>query len=203
MGQNFSLLIDYADSPEGIVNLIGSIYESCFIKTILIISGKSSFSANENRLFLKYLLDSSKKLFLTTNNPKWFSNKSILNEVLMGLPNFIKYSHSGSVYDWFFDVHKIPLWFEYWFYKYQDDLGCYVIDDRDLALKICLSMAGKEDVVLVTGRGDDDFFLSLSDNNKLIVTPYNEIVNSYKILRQLSSLYNIPIKTGQVPWTTN
>mmetsp|Transcript_3384 Transcript_3384/g.4524 ORF Transcript_3384/g.4524 Transcript_3384/m.4524 type:complete len:584 (+) Transcript_3384:478-2229(+) len=158
VGQNFNLLIDYADTPEGIVNLIGSIYESCFIKTLTIISGKSSYSTHENKLFLKHLLDSSKKLFLTANNPKWFNNKLILNEVLMGLPDFIKYSHSGSVYDWFFDVQRIPLWFEYWFYKYQDDLGCYVIDDRDVALKICLSMAGKEDVVLVTGRGDLEFF---------------------------------------------
>mmetsp|Transcript_28067 Transcript_28067/g.38962 ORF Transcript_28067/g.38962 Transcript_28067/m.38962 type:complete len:296 (+) Transcript_28067:7775-8662(+) len=200
-GQAFNLIIDLVDTPENITTLIGSVYESCHVRVLLVAGGSGRLDAEENENFVKLLLGAPKKFFITVNEPKWHNANTIMEEVINGLPSSFVLSHSGSVHDWIHDLKKVPLWFEYWFYKYQDDLDCYIIHDRHLALKLSIAMASKDDVVLITGREKSILTSKSTKTNSIIPTYSNDRDECYKILKRISYLYDIPIKTKSLPWS--
>mmetsp|Transcript_24143 Transcript_24143/g.38002 ORF Transcript_24143/g.38002 Transcript_24143/m.38002 type:complete len:598 (+) Transcript_24143:485-2278(+) len=199
-GQNFNILLDYTNTPESIELLIKSIYQSCYTKILLLCGGRGEHKELKNRMVGKNVIISSKKIFITTGNPRWFTPSLILREMIKGLPKALTLLHSGSSYDWLINQRKIPIWFEYWLYKYQSNLNCFIIKERGLAIRTCLAMANKDDVVLLIGKGKNDY-IELTDIKgnikKYLFNDYKECISS---LRKISYLYEFSLKTKNIPW---
>lgn len=126
-------------------------------------------------------------------------NKYFIKRNILGMNENKKFSHSGSVYDWLGDIQKVPLWFEYWMYKYQDQVDSFVIKDRASAIKIGIANASKDDIVLILKR-DESIIINLSSEQKIMRYFLDDLSESRKTLKKISLLYNIPIKTNTIPW---
>jgi len=199
-GQTFNLLVDYADSYEAITNILMSIYESCYCKSILICGGKGLFDQHENENLLKKLVNCTKKIFVTTNEPLWIDTNTIDNELIEGLHESSYFMHSGSVYDWMNDIYKIPIWFEKYFYTYQNDLNCYFIKERYLAIRTSIAMAAKDDVIVISGRGSKSMMKITDETGNLRKYFFSDTMEAAIAINQMIMLAEYPLRVKKLPW---
>mmetsp|Transcript_34628 Transcript_34628/g.64135 ORF Transcript_34628/g.64135 Transcript_34628/m.64135 type:complete len:549 (+) Transcript_34628:728-2374(+) len=199
-GQHFNLSIDYSETVEGISEIIKSIYESCQTKIFLIYGSSGNLDGNINETSVNTIYKCTEKLFITNTNPKWINTDRLFYETIKGVSTDIVYKHSGSVYDWIFELEKIPIWFQFWLYYYQNNANFYTFHNRSLAIRICLAMVKKDDIIVISGRGSNDIYEKLDDDGKKIQYYYNDLQETLWVLENLAELHDMKIKSNELPW---
>mmetsp|Transcript_18380 Transcript_18380/g.27517 ORF Transcript_18380/g.27517 Transcript_18380/m.27517 type:complete len:462 (+) Transcript_18380:411-1796(+) len=199
-GHNFCVAIDFSSTPETILSLIKSLYQSCRCQILLLSGGRGENPEKFNKKIGSEIFYATKKLILTVTNPKWCTPSELFNEIIRGISYDKTYAHVGSVYNWLSDQRKIPLWFEFWFNLYQNDLNCFFIKERYLAIRAIVAMAKKDDIVVISGKGDLDFIDIMDTTGKVHKFYFNDKLETSEALKYLSSIYSSTLKTKTIPW---
>lgn len=120
MGQCFNISIDYSGTVEGISEIAKSISIGCQTKIYLVYGSSGNSDGVQNEASAQVIFKCTEKLFISTVNPKWINTNKLFHETIKGVSTDILYQHGGSVYDWIFELEKIPIWFQFWLYHYQN-----------------------------------------------------------------------------------
>lgn len=200
-GQTFSVVLDYAETPEVLDLLLTSLISCCPTSILIICGGNGSFSTNDNSKIGAKCLQFSKKLFITNNNPKWIDPNDIITEIISSFPKSIKFLHGGAVYDWLLDIKRVPIWFESWLFSYQNQLNCYIIESRSLAIKSSLAMSAIENLVLITGRGNKKYQYFLNTEGNITKIKSNDFEECLEALKKIYFIYDMNLKTEKMPWS--
>ena len=155
-GQPFPVIVDSARTPEQVGRLIDEVKEAGARRTILVV-GCPGGSSTEYRAALGNMAHfKADVVFFTNDSPGLDPPATIVQDMVNGLPEEVLGRHAGSYYPWLQDAHRAPQWFEHWLLRYQSEVGRYIVEDRFSAIRVAIGLAKARDVVLVTGRGQND-----------------------------------------------
>jgi len=132
-GQNFSVLVDYAPEPESVKNLYEAIELFPHNRLIHVLGSCGGGRDVARRPILGQLAASKAELVVVTNeDPYDDSPEQIINEVAQG-------ARDGGK---------------------EEGKNLFIIQDRAEAIRRAISMAQPGDLVLITGKGCEQFIMS-------------------------------------------
>lgn len=126
--QGYTVVIDYAHTPDALVNVLNAIHDVLEGKgkVITVVGAGGNRDKGKRPLMAKEAACRSDRLIITSDNPRWENPQDIINEMLAGL------DHG--------DMQKT----------------LSIVDRREAIRTACL-MAQKGDVVLIAGKGHENY----------------------------------------------
>lgn len=142
--KGYSVLVDYAHTPDGLENVLSTIKEFAQGHIITVFGCGGDRDKTKRPIMGKIAATYSDHVFITSDNPRTEDPLLILDEVEVGVKaitdNYVK------------------------------------VEDRKAAIEMALSEAKAEDVVLIAGKGHENYQI-LKD--RIIHFDDSEIVNAY------------------------
>ncbi len=132
-------IIDYAHTPDAVLNVINSVKEYAKGKIITLIGCGGDRDKTKRPIMGKIATDNSDYVFFTSDNPRTEDPDEILNDIINGL----------------------------------DKENYEVISDRKLAIKKAAQSLEENDILLILGKGHEDYQIIGID--KLHLSDYEEI----------------------------
>ena len=126
-GQPFDVLIDFAHSPESVKVVLESISDLGYRHRISVMGAGGDRDRSKRPLIGQRLIYGSDIVIVTSDNPRTENPNAIVEEILQGIKG------SGTEKEY----HSEP--------------------DRRKAIKMAFEMAEPEDVVLILGKGAEDY----------------------------------------------
>lgn len=142
--KGYSVLVDYAHTPDGLENVLSTIKEFAKGNIITVFGCGGDRDRTKRPIMGKIAATYSDHVFITSDNPRTEDPISILDEVEVGVKAIT--SHYVKV------------------------------EDRKVAIEMALSEAKDKDVVLIAGKGHENYQI-LKD--RIIHFDDSEIVNAY------------------------
>lgn len=127
-GQPFAVLVDYAHTPDGLMNVLDTVREFAAGRIITVFGCGGDRDRAKRPIMGKIAAERSGYTIVTSDNPRSESPESILLEVEKGV---IEAGSSTSDYE--------------------------LIADRRMAIQKAVEMAKAEDVVLIAGKGHETY----------------------------------------------
>jgi UDP-N-acetylmuramoyl-L-alanyl-D-glutamate--2,6-diaminopimelate ligase len=128
--KGFSAIIDYAHTPDALVNVLGTIREILDAKAkgkvITVVGCGGNRDKGKRPMMASIAKKNSTQLILTSDNPRDEEPKDILSDMIAGLSP-------------------------------EEQQQTLVIEDRETAIKTACMLAGKDDVILIAGKGHEDY----------------------------------------------
>lgn len=154
-GKDFTVICDYAHTPDAVTNILGSVKEYCSGRLICLFGCGGNRDSKKRPLMAKAAAEYSDLVIVTSDNPRDEEPEAIINDILTGL--------EGS------------------------STGYIVVADRREAIYRALSVAEKNDIIVLAGKGHEDY--QILKNNEHIHFDEREVVaDGIKLLN--SSNYN-------------
>lgn len=122
-GQDFRVLIDYAHTPNGIVNLLNFVHTLDINRSIVVIGSAGERDFVKRPIMGKAVIDNASYAIFTYEDPRSEDPLSIINMLTRDI---------------------------------EDDSRYEVVVDRSEAIKRAIELAGKNDMVLILGKGDEN-----------------------------------------------
>ncbi|MDO5570916.1 MAG: UDP-N-acetylmuramoyl-L-alanyl-D-glutamate--2,6-diaminopimelate ligase [Bacteroidales bacterium] len=121
-------IVDYAHTPDAIINVLGAIHEVLDGKgnVITVVGAGGNRDKGKRPIMAKEAAKNSDKVVLTSDNPRFEEPDEIIKDMAAGLDT-------------------------------QDKKKTLMIVDRKEAIKTALMLAQKGDVVLIAGKGHEDY----------------------------------------------
>eukprot|EP00210_Caulerpa_lentillifera_P009176 g8748.t1 len=199
-GQEFSVVIDNADTPQRLKSLIQNI-RSCTPKRMFLVFGATQYHSREVRAELGNVAYYEADIVLiTTDSPGWESPDTVISDIVAGFPRDLLEKYELWVMSPWQDPGRVPWWFEQWLFQAQNEVGRHIVEDRGLAIRGAIGTARKGDIVLITGRGSRDFSLWLNKDEKPIWTWFDDKTEVEDALFKLPHLLKSQIVTDKLPW---
>lgn len=200
-GQDFSVVVDAARSPAQLRRLLDDVRECLGAPSagggrLLLIVGCEGTSDRQHRLAVGALTHAKADvLFLTNDNPGPDFPDRIVADVVSGLPpsavdlNFPQL----HTYPFMQDPHRVPPWYQPTLMSYQSFHHRYVIEDRFSAVRVAIGMARAGDVLVVAGKGHEDFqsYWSGGELGDVIKGWYDDRVECRNALSELPVLNSV------------
>ena len=125
----YTAVVDYAHTPDALANVLNAIHEvlNGKGKIITVCGAGGNRDAGKRPLMAKEAARQSDKVILTSDNPRFEDPQAIINDMMKGI--------------------STP----------QDQKKTLSIADRKEAIKTACMLAAKGDVVLVAGKGHEDY----------------------------------------------
>lgn len=122
---DFTVIIDYAHTPDGLKNILKT-FKSCAKERIILLFGcggdrdktKRSQMGEIASIYADYVI-------VTSDNPRTENPREIIDDIMKGIPNGL---FAGKI-----------------------------IEDRYEAIKFALSIAQKDDIIILAGKGHEDY----------------------------------------------
>jgi UDP-N-acetylmuramoyl-L-alanyl-D-glutamate--2,6-diaminopimelate ligase len=124
-GQDFTVIVDYAHSPDSLENLLETVSQLPHKKRITVFGCGGDRDRTKRKIMGEIASNGSDYVFATSDNPRSENPLDILKEIESGL-------RKGST----------PF---------------KIVPDRRMAIDSALSMAGTGDVVVIAGKGHEDY----------------------------------------------
>lgn len=144
VNKDYTVIIDYAHTPDGLLNILKAVRGFCRGRLILLFGCGGDRDKTKRPVMGEIAVKSADFCIITSDNPRTESPRGIIDDIIKGIP-----------------------------------LGCgdkyVVIENRFDAIKHSLSVAKKDDVVLLAGKGHENYQI-LKD--KTIDFDEHEIVRS-------------------------
>jgi len=155
-GQDFSVIVDSADTPEALEAMLSALKGPANrIITVLGCRGEEDRSMRPRIAEVAH--NYSDLLIFTNDSPCREPPEQIIQDMVAGLPEQLINRYSGYVYFPFQDQGHVPLWFEPYLQKAQRTTRRHVMEDRFSAIRAAIGTAQPGDVVLIAGRGHNDY----------------------------------------------
>ena len=127
-GQSFSVIVDYAHTPDSLENVISTIQEFVQGKIITVFGCGGDRDRTKRPIMGRIANEMSDYSIITSDNPRTEQPAAILSEIEHG-------------------IKSKP----YGFKSYE------IIEDRKLAIEKAIEIAGPQDVVLIAGKGHETY----------------------------------------------
>lgn len=146
IGQNFSVLIDFAHTPDALKNVYETIKKGAKGKLIAVLGSAGDRDKTKRPILGEITASFADNIIITNEDPHTEDPESILDQIISGLPHGrkpkTKYKKSQ------FKIFKTKTNGEgQWWWK---------IPDRRAAIKHAFSLAASGDVVIITGKGAEE-----------------------------------------------
>jgi UDP-N-acetylmuramyl tripeptide synthase len=156
-GQEFSVLIDKADTPEALSFLLDNIRECQPSRIITVVGCCGGLQKGARSSLGDVVHHKSDVVILTNDNPRADPPDEILRDIISGWPDKILLGNSWFLFPWYQDISRLPIWFVDQALWAQSEVKRYIIEDRYLAIRCAIFMASKDDIVVISGKGDKDY----------------------------------------------
>ena len=123
-GLGFTVIIDYAHTPDGLGNVLSSIRLYCKCKILTVFGCGGDRDRSKRPLMGKVASSLSDFVVVTSDNPRGEDPENIITDILVGM---------------------------------KDKTNFAVISDRREAIRYALLKAGKNDIVLLAGKGHETY----------------------------------------------
>ncbi|XP_073012708.1 UDP-N-acetylmuramoyl-L-alanyl-D-glutamate--2,6-diaminopimelate ligase MurE homolog, chloroplastic-like [Typha latifolia] len=144
-GQPFGVIVDFAHSPDALSRLLDSVRELGARRIITVFGCAGESDKGKRSIMTKLAVDKSEVVILTSDNPKTENPLDILDDMLAGvgwtMHDYVQYCKNNR-YPSLANAHRL-----------------FVHDNRRVAIRAAVAMAKEGDVVVVAGRGHENYQL--------------------------------------------
>ena len=200
MGQDFSVLVDNANTPEGIERVIRSVRAANCRRVITVIGceGEMGDERGERAVIGKVAHDMSDVLFITNDSPKTEDPYKILDDICGGFRNEIFENDKikdEALFPFLKDMYEVHENAQYECMRLQNLVRRYVMVDRFHAIRAAIGMAERDDVVLILGRGSKDYFVVGREKHW-----FDDVVEARDALQKIGAIQDSGVDTHNLPW---
>jgi UDP-N-acetylmuramyl tripeptide synthase len=163
-GQKFAVLVDLAKTPEAISRLLDEIRECKPSRIITVVGCHGNQKKNIRSCIGEVVHHKSDIVILTNDNPILELPDEIIRDIIAGWPDKILLKNSWFLYPWYQDIARLPNWFNDQALWAQAEIKRYIIEDRYLAIRCAIFSAMQNDVVVIFGKGERDYYDIIGSN---------------------------------------
>ena len=121
----YSVLIDYAHTPDGLENVINSVQDFCKGRVITVFGCGGDRDPIKRPIMGRIGVELSDIAVITSDNPRTEDPEKIIEDILAGV---------------------------------RDEMGeYYVVCDRRKAIRYAMDIAGKDDIIILAGKGHETY----------------------------------------------
>ncbi|XP_050228495.1 UDP-N-acetylmuramoyl-L-alanyl-D-glutamate--2,6-diaminopimelate ligase MurE homolog, chloroplastic [Mercurialis annua] len=179
--QAFGVIVDYANTPDGLSRLLDSVRELKPKRIITVIGCVGEGDRGKRPLMTKIATEKSEVTMLTSDNPKNEDPLDILDDMLVGvgwsMQDYLKYGEN-DYYPPLPNGHRI-----------------FLHDIRRVAVRCAVAMGEEGDMVVVTGKGHDTYQLE-GDKKEF----FDDRDECREALQYVDELHQAGIDTSEFPW---
>lgn len=139
-------------------------------------------------------------VIITSDSPLSEEPHLVIDDIIAGFPEEVLSRSSLWVHSPWQDPGRVPWWFEEWLFRAQKEIKRHIVEDRSLAIRGAIGTAKKGDVVVIAGRGEQDFMWWVDKDDKPIKTWYEDRMEVRDALIKLPHLRKSKVVTDQLPW---
>ena len=162
--ENFLVLVDYAHTPGALDNVLESVARLAKGRVITVFGCGGDRDPGKRPLMGDAVAGQSHVTIVTSDNPRTEDPMAIIEDILQGTKAHdleeIEPEHIGS---------------------YQKGKGLVVMPDRRKAIAMAIKGAGEKDIVLIAGKGHEDYQIIGTEKHD-----FDDRIEAEKILRELS-----------------
>ncbi|KXZ52871.1 hypothetical protein GPECTOR_8g252 [Gonium pectorale] len=200
-GQEFSVVVDAARNPDALGAMLDALRQGG-ARQILTVFGCSGNEDPSVRPKMGAVAHAKSDYVIVTNeNPRLEDPSKVVADIVAGFPDEMVNRYSAYAYFPFQDQGRTPLWFEPYLQKAQRDNKRYVMEDRYSAIRAAIGTAGPEDVVLLAGKGHEDWVEHADEEGNSLMGWLDDRVEARNALSKLKYLQQIPnFSRETLPW---
>lgn len=132
-GQKFTVVVDYAHSPDGLENVLGAAREICDGKLLVVFGAGGDRDSGKRPLMGAVAAKMADIAVVTSDNPRSEDPVEIIDRIVQGLQQGMVKIEMGRNFKYFTEV------------------------DRFSGIKKALELAGENDVVVIAGKGHENY----------------------------------------------
>lgn len=156
-GQDFAVIVDRAQTPEMLFGTLEDV-RSCLPSRMITVLGCGEETNITNRALIGEIGHyKSDVVIITNDNPGLESPCNIIKDIVAGWPDDLLLQQSWYLFPWYQDIGYLPVWFTDIALWTQCLVKRYIIEDRYLAIRGAIYMASKNDAVVITGKGCNNY----------------------------------------------
>ncbi|GFR43731.1 hypothetical protein Agub_g4842, partial [Astrephomene gubernaculifera] len=201
-GQEFSVVVDAARDPDTLGAMLDALRlgGARQIFTVFGCSGNEDPSIRPKMGAVAHA--KSDYVIITNENPRLEDPAKVVSDIVAGFPDDIVSRYSAYAYFPFQDQGRTPLWFEPYLQKAQRDNKRYIMEDRYSAIRAAIGTAGPEDVVLLAGKGHEDWVEHAAEDGSILTGWLDDRVEARNALSKLKYLEELPdtFSRDTLPW---
>eukprot|EP00208_Stichococcus_sp_RCC1054_P003770 CAMPEP_0206139342 /NCGR_PEP_ID=MMETSP1473-20131121/5544_1 /ASSEMBLY_ACC=CAM_ASM_001109 /TAXON_ID=1461547 /ORGANISM="Stichococcus sp, Strain RCC1054" /LENGTH=890 /DNA_ID=CAMNT_0053533095 /DNA_START=451 /DNA_END=3123 /DNA_ORIENTATION=- len=206
-GQDFPVIVDCANNPKSLLRLLQRVRQTEPRRILTVFGAEGGHTSKEMRAQFGYILDAfSDYVFLTNNNPRTENAATIVQETVAGYREaLLKYDDFPGMQNWMIDINTITdppsdhvtrdrriatqgLWRR------------FVIHDRFNAIRVAIATAQERDVVIIAGKGNEDFQEYHDENGQIVRGWFDDRVEARNALSKLPELNQYGLDRTELPW---
>uniref|UniRef100_A0A1D1ZZJ8 Mur ligase central domain-containing protein n=1 Tax=Auxenochlorella protothecoides TaxID=3075 RepID=A0A1D1ZZJ8_AUXPR len=203
-GQGFSVAVDAARSPAGVARALRHASALGARRLLVVLGGRGDATPEARAALGAAAHAGADVLFLTNDSPGRDWPDRIISHVVAGFPEAVRHRNLGAAYPWLQDPHRVPQWYQSFLTQYQSEVGRYVIEDRFSAIRVAIGMAKPKDLILVLGKGHEDFqeYWGGQELGETVKGWFDDRVECRAALGRLPSLEKLKdLDRSFLPWT--
>jgi UDP-N-acetylmuramyl tripeptide synthase len=154
---DFTVLIDNANTPGELSRILDAIRDCKPARIIAVIGCCGDRQKGKRARIGEIVHHKSEIVILTNDNPGKEQPNEIITDIVAGWPDEILLKCNWYIYPWYQDIGRLPMWFNDLALWVQSETKRFIIEDRNLAIKIAIYTAQKDDVVVILGKGERDY----------------------------------------------
>ena len=197
-GQPFPVVVDYAHTPDALRRAIESARKMGAANVITVFGCGGDRDPKKRAEMGKVADTHSDIVFVTNDNPRTEDPYKILDDVVAGFRDRV-YNLDNikqeAMFPFLKDMYLIHPNARHETMKLQNMCRRYVIVDRWYAIRGAIAMAGEDDVVLICGKGHEDYIVV--GNNKHW---FDDRVEATDALQRIVTVQEAGVDTTNIPW---
>jgi len=134
--QGVTAIVDYAHTPDALENVLNSIHDVLDGngRIITVVGAGGNRDKGKRPMMAKVASNMSDQLILTSDNPRFENPEDIIHDMYAGITSTLSMGKSGG-----------------------ETSPCLCITDRRQAIKTAIALAKKGDVILIAGKGHENY----------------------------------------------
>ena len=197
-GQPFSVVVDYAQTPEALKRAIESVRKTGANNVITIFGCGGDRDASKRAEMGRVADEYSDIVFVTNDNPRTEDPYKILDDIVAGFRDRIyelEAIKEEALFPFLKDMYLIHPNARHETMKLQNMCRRYVIVDRFYAIRAAIAMAGEDDAVLICGKGHEDYIVVGTKKHW-----FDDRVEARDALQKIPGVQEAGIDTSNLPW---
>lgn len=146
----------------------------------------------------------SDMVIVTNDNPRREKPDQIIRDIVAGWPEKVRKAHGWMLHPWHQDIIRLPEWYRDQALWAQGEQRRYVIEDRYMAIRSAIYTAQKDDVVVIAGKGHEDYqeWEDPENPGKLAKGWFDDRVEARNALSKLPYIQNLVpgLNRSEMPW---
>ncbi|KAK9805281.1 hypothetical protein WJX72_010844 [[Myrmecia] bisecta] len=206
-GQPFSVIVDYAHTPDALSRLLDTVRE-CGARRIILVFGCGGDRDKGKRAYMGEIAHYKADIVIVTNdNPRNEQPEQIVADIIAGYPDIILTANAAiSVKGGFLqDIGRVQGGWavkDFVMQEKQERFRRYVIEDRWTAIRAAIGTALPRDVVVIAGKGHEDYQEYVDNQGEVTKGWFDDRVECRNALAKLPMLeaINTKLDRSDLPW---